>query len=398
LVLLAAGCGGKGEERAAATKAQDKPKPPAAPISLTPEPIVVDGHTLDGTIRPRAAAGVIVGEDDRARAAFAITGPGSGWWVAWDDLSVLAVPDRTWMARRCDGREIDPKAGELTVALVAATAGPFLDHDQCVPVLPPAEDFPRPLAALGAGAERSIILIRETMDPGSQTLYDVAKSTDGGKTWALEGGPPDVRTHSLADVHVDRVHGTVDVLLRAHQGDQEVMLLLQVDSAQPLAIPQPVPVERFALEGACRKAGVTWWLGADRKVRRAQRSVVTEIATVPETTPADEFQADLIVDCSTDQALVRGADRVLRHGSHVGSDPAFDEGVDTGALLASGKAVGVAARDNVLHVVREGAATAEYTLPGPYTLHGVVVWGDVVRAVVAAGFDAPPELVTISER
>jgi hypothetical protein len=402
LFLLVAAC--KGEDRAPkkgyAAVRGGEPAAPAA-TSVTPEPLVVAGHPLDGTVRPRAAAGAITGEDDRARSAFALTAPGQGWSFAWDDLSVLAVPDRSWMARRCDGREVDPKAGDLTAALVAAAAGPFVDHDRCVPVLPPGEDFPRPLAALGAGDERAIILVRETMDPSNQTLYDVAASTDAGKTWTLKPGPPDIRSHSVADVYADRVGGHVDVMLRAHREDADVMLLLQLDGAHPLDIPVPVEVERFQLEAACRAAGATWWLGEDGRVRRAERGVLAEVAGAPLFAPSD-FDVARIVDCSADQALVASkvaTGTTLLHCRAAGCTPAFDDATGTAALLADGRAIRVTADGNQLHLLREGSAAATtFTVPATVLLEGVVVWSDVPYALITDAPDAPPAIVKLAPR
>jgi hypothetical protein len=398
LVLIVAACG-KGDDRGpkgyGAARAADA-RSVAGAISLAPEPLAIDGQPLDGTIRPRVRAGAITGEDDRTRAAFAITGPGTGWRFAWDDLSVLAVPDRTWMARRCDGRDVDPNAADLTAALVAAAAGPFVDHDRCVPVLPPGEDFPRPLAALGAGDERAIILIRETMDPGNQTLYDIAASTDAGKSWTLRPGPPDVRSHSVADVHADRVAGTVDVLLRAHKESGPVMLLLQVDGAHPLDVPEPVEVAQFALEGACRRAGVTWWLGDDRLVHRAQHSTITVVPGEPLADPG-ELEGAGVIDCTTDQALVVAKQGML-HCKAAGCTPAFAESDGVGAILGDGSAVRVAADGNVLRLWREGeSAPTTFSLSGPMHLHGVVVWGDTPYAVLADGPDGPPQLAPLSK-
>jgi hypothetical protein len=394
LVLLAAACS-KGEEHAAkgyaAPKAADVPAAPV-PVSLTPEPLAIGGTPLDGTIHPRAQAGAITGEDDRARAAFAITAPGQGWTFAWDDLAVLAVPDRTWMARRCEGREVNPKAGELTAALVAAAAGPFVDHDKCVPVLPPGEDYPRPLAALGAGDERSIILVRETLDVDNQTLFDIAESTDAGKTWTLKPGPADIRSHSVADVHADRVSGTVDVLLRAHHDTGEVILLLQLDGAHPLDIPPPVEVGRFALEDACRKGGATWWVDDAGKVWRAQKGVLTGVAGEP-------LAAAKVSDCSADQALVVAggtAGPQMLHCKADGCKAAFPPPADgIGVLLSDGRAVRVAGSGNELHVTREGGDATTFTVQEATVLGGVVVWGDVPYAVVSDDPDGPPEIVAL---
>ncbi len=367
-----------------------------APVSLpTPVALVIDGRRLDADSARHLAAGTIAGEVVHDGWAFAMTGPDQGWSVDWDDYAVLAVPDRSWMARRCKGSEIDPDADELSTALIAAATGTEVDHDRCVPVLPPGDEWPRPLAALGAGDERSIVIVREQLDPAHQTLFDLVVSTDAGAHWKLQPGPPQITSHALADAFSDRVAGTVDLLFRTRDAQATRHVLLQLDGAHPLTLPPLVETGELVLEGACRAGGATWWFGAG-EVHRARGGVLTTMAA-----PAGAAYGQ-VVDCSADAALVALGDPIESgllgvEGAPVGgllrcaagqacapAPGAPDRAVDGAALLPDGSVVYVAARGPVLAVWGgPGAASpTNYALPREAELHGVVVWAGTPWAIV----------------
>jgi hypothetical protein len=186
-------------------------------------------------------------------------------------------------------------------------------------------------------------------------------------------------------------------MLRAHRDEGEVMLLLQLDGAHPLDIPPPVQVERFLLDTACRSAGTTWWLGEDGRVRRAQHGTLTEVAGAPLFASTD-FEAAHVADCSADQALVATRDALL-HCRADGCTPAFEHATGTGALLADGHAIRVAADGNQLQLWHEGASSpTTFTVPGTVLLEGLVVWSDVPYAVIADAADAAPSIVKLAPR
>ncbi|MCB9571955.1 MAG: hypothetical protein H6709_07660 [Kofleriaceae bacterium] len=268
--------------------------PAPTPLTIGDAPVVGDGVS-------RIAAGAIAGEIGHEGRAFAVVAVDDGWTTTWDDYAVLSVPDRSWMARRCKGSEIDPGADELSTALIAAATGPEVDHDRCVPVLPPGNQWPRPLAALGAGDQRSIVVVREQLDPAHQSLFDLVVSTDAGQHWTLQPGPAHVTSHSLADGFADRIAGTVDLLFRTKDASGERHMLLQLDGAAPLTLPPLVVADDLALESACRAAGATWWSGGD-VLRRAHGGGLVTIGLGDDAGTPDDAVAPALAPAPGDTA------------------------------------------------------------------------------------------------
>lgn len=342
-----------------------------------PVPVVVDGRAIT-TERAEIMAGAITTQrfDEGATVEVIATGPTTGRTMSHGVAQVLGMPDGSWTAAAVPATVLDPAADpELGPAVTYHETG--APPDQVVVVVPAGRHLV-PIAALGAGDERSIVLEQVPAEPLTGDALALARSTDRGRSWTLAeaGGFGFFATGELGELRLDVANATVDLAYRTYGGSR----LIHLDATRPFEVAiLPTTTDDFRwLPEACRKGASLWWASGDG----------VGLLDGAELTMVSPPTGDRVIDCTADAALVEESTTpvVYHRCDHKGCLEAMRGGAYTfgrAAMLDDGRVVYAASRGRLLALWTEGTAEARfYKLPEPRVLHAVVVWGGVPHALL----------------
>jgi hypothetical protein len=284
------------------------------------------------------------------------------------------------MTTAIPARAVDARAQDGQLAAVAMPAAPTIDHAAAVQVVPTKTSVV-PIAALGAGDERAVLLVPDGSSgaepPPSDPALRIAVSSDGGKTWTLG---PAVAVGSVDSAEADEASGTVDVYADLFD-DAETFHLLRFDGAHPLAPPAVLTVPRFQRGAICRAGAVLWGYDMQHGVVRVAGTEVTHLDAVDGSYTSP-------VDCTADAVLIEESGVPTRYHrcTRDGCKEAFRGSVHAygrPAMLEDGRVVYAAGRGHVIALWTENVADPTYfKLPGTLTLDDLVVWDGVPHALV----------------
>jgi hypothetical protein len=301
--------------------------------------------------------------------------------------AIAATPGGTWMTAAIPARAVDPKAQDGELAAVAMPAAPTIDHAAAIQVAPTKASVV-PIAALGAGDERAVLLVPDTSGgfepPATTPALLVVVSTDGGKTW--KPGPRVAVTivdsaEAADDSGIVDVYADLAALQDELADDPTTFHLVRFDGAHPLAPPTVLTVPRFERENTCRHGAVLW--GYDEEIG-VVRVAGTEVAHLDPVAGS----ATRAVACTADALLVEESDVPVRYHRCTAREckEAFRGSVyayGRAAMLDDGRVVYAAGRGHVIALWTENVADPTYfKLPGTLTLDDVVVWDGVPHALV----------------
>lgn len=363
-----------------------------APLVRTPEPApLVAGGGPVAVAEASVRAGVITIERwGEAHVVHRLTAPGKVTTTRSAPEAHVAVPDGTWMVASLPGRAFDERASVDAIVPVALPTADRVEHVVAVPVAPPTPPHVA-LGALGAGADRAVLLVEQatpTSTPRADApAFAVVHSRDGGKTWAPARAA--IAPGVIEQVEDDPLGGGVDVVA---VGD--VVRWYRFDAARPLELPAPLAAPRLPADEACRKGAIVWGYDGAAAVRLA-RDAVTRTPLPP---PGFDTR---VHDCTADAVLLeessmpvryhrcdgRGCQEVFR-----GSTYAYGRA----AMLDDGTVVYAAGRAHLIALWREGVADPVYfKLPRALTLHALVVWDGVPHALLHDAGAGDPDLLVV---
>jgi hypothetical protein len=356
-----------------------------------PTPLVADGVPFTAT-SVNASGGVVRGEHyvGGIKERLFATGPDQVHRQHWAAEAIASVPGATWMVAALPGRAFDAGALDTAIAIAAMPVADTVDFAAASLVIPVGEALV-PVAALGDGAEKTVVLVRAG-DEGTFPVEDLpafrlASSHDGGRTWVVGDGVVNGRVDTVI---ADPVTGNVWV-----SGDSEAPSITVIGPPDPVtARATPLLSPPPDLAGACRRGASLAWLAYDT-VHRLENGTETQ-ATI-----TDAVQELRLADCTDRAVLVEEGSMPVRYRRYIAAEC---KEVFRGATYAYGRP---AMRDDgtVLYAAGRGALIALWTegvaaptyfkLPRALTLDEIVVWNGAPYALVHDPKDASLALLTV---